>query len=33
MIVNVNLQSVQPPEQVQAAFDDALKAGQDARAR
>jgi membrane protease subunit HflK len=29
IIVNVNLQSVQPPEQVQAAFDDAVKAGQD----
>ena len=29
LIVNVNVQSVQPPEQVQAAFDDALKAGQD----
>ena len=29
VIVNVNVQSVQPPEQVQAAFDDALKAGQD----
>ena len=27
--VNVNLQSVQPPEQVQAAFEDTLKAGQD----
>ena len=26
---NVNIQNVQPPEQVQAAFDDALKAGQD----
>ena len=26
---NVNVQSVQPPEQVQAAFDDAVKAGQD----
>jgi modulator of FtsH protease HflK len=25
----VNIQNVQPPEQVQAAFDDALKAGQD----
>ena len=33
LIVNVNVQSVQPPEQVQAAFDDALKAGQDARPR
>lgn len=30
LIVNVNLQSVQPPEQVQAAFEDTLKAGQDA---
>jgi membrane protease subunit HflK len=29
IIVNVNLQSVQPPEQVQAAFEDTLKAGQD----
>jgi membrane protease subunit HflK len=29
VIVNVNLQSVQPPEQVQAAFEDTLKAGQD----
>jgi modulator of FtsH protease HflK len=28
-IQNVNIQNVQPPEQVQAAFDDALKAGQD----
>jgi modulator of FtsH protease HflK len=28
-IVNVNLQSVQAPEQVQAAFDDAFKAGAD----
>ena len=28
-IINVNMQSVQPPEQVQAAFDDAVKAGQD----
>jgi membrane protease subunit HflK len=28
-IVNVNLQSVQPPEQVQAAFEDTLKARQD----
>jgi membrane protease subunit HflK len=28
-IVNVNVQSVQPPEQVQAAFEDTLKAGQD----
>ncbi|MEO5696204.1 MAG: FtsH protease activity modulator HflK [Burkholderiaceae bacterium] len=30
VIVNVNVQSVQPPEQVQAAFEDTLKAGQDA---
>ena len=29
MVVNVNVQSVQPPEQVQAAFEDTLKAGQD----
>ena len=29
VIANVNVQSVQPPEQVQAAFDDAFKAGQD----
>jgi len=29
VIVNVNVQSVQPPEQVQAAFEDTLKAGQD----
>ncbi|CAN5702306.1 FtsH protease activity modulator HflK [soil metagenome] len=29
IIVNVNVQSVQPPEQVQAAFEDTLKAGQD----
>lgn len=29
LVVNVNVQSVQPPEQVQAAFDDTLKAGQD----
>jgi membrane protease subunit HflK len=29
LIINVNLQSVQPPEQVQAAFEDTLKAGQD----
>ncbi len=28
-IQTVNIQNVQPPEQVQAAFDDALKAGQD----
>lgn len=30
IVANVNLQSVQPPEQVQAAFEDTLKAGQDA---
>jgi membrane protease subunit HflK len=29
VVVNVNVQSVQPPEQVQAAFEDTLKAGQD----
>ena len=29
LIVNVNMQSVQAPEQVQAAFEDTLKAGQD----
>ncbi|MDE2400932.1 MAG: FtsH protease activity modulator HflK [Burkholderiales bacterium] len=29
IIVNVNVQSVQAPEQVQAAFDDAFKAGAD----
>ncbi|WP_245909398.1 FtsH protease activity modulator HflK [Sphaerotilus hippei] len=29
LIVNVNVQSVQAPEQVQAAFDDAFKAGAD----
>ncbi len=29
LVVNVNMQSVQPPEQVQAAFEDTLKAGQD----
>ena len=29
VVVNVNVQSVRPPEQVQAAFDDVLKAGQD----
>jgi membrane protease subunit HflK len=29
LIVNVNVQSVQAPEQVQAAFEDTLKAGQD----
>lgn len=28
-IVNVTMQNAQPPEQVQAAFDDAVKAGQD----
>ncbi|MFA9274537.1 MAG: FtsH protease activity modulator HflK [Candidatus Aquirickettsiella gammari] len=28
-ITNVTMQAVQPPEQVQAAFDDAVKAGQD----
>lgn len=28
-ITNVSMQGVQPPEQVQAAFDDAVKAGQD----
>jgi modulator of FtsH protease HflK len=28
-IANVTIQNVQPPEQVQAAFDDAVKAGQD----
>jgi modulator of FtsH protease HflK len=28
-ITSVNVQNVQPPEQVQAAFDDAVKAGQD----
>ena len=28
-IVNVTLQNAQPPEQVQASFDDAVKAGQD----
>jgi len=28
-INNVSLQGVQPPEQVQSAFDDAVKAGQD----
>lgn len=33
-ITNVTMQAVQPPEQVQGAFDDAVKAGQDrARAR
>jgi membrane protease subunit HflK len=29
VIVNINVQSVQPPEQVQAAFEDTFKAGQD----
>ena len=29
LISNVTLQAVQPPEQVQGAFDDAVKAGQD----
>ena len=29
MVINVTMQGVQPPEQVQAAFDDAVKAGQD----
>ncbi|WP_428580559.1 FtsH protease activity modulator HflK [Piscinibacter sp.] len=29
IVANVNMQSVQPPEQVQAAFEDTLKAGQD----
>src|SRR5690606_11170727 len=28
-ITNVTMQAVQPPEQVQAAFDDAVRAGQD----
>lgn len=28
-LLKVNMQSIQPPEQVQAAFDDAVKAGQD----
>lgn len=32
MVTNVTMQAVQPPEQVQSAFDDAVKAGQD-RAR
>ncbi|MGH8853767.1 MAG: FtsH protease activity modulator HflK [Telluria sp.] len=32
MITNVTMQAVQPPEQVQSSFDDAVKAGQD-RAR
>ena len=29
LITNVTMQGVQPPEQVQASFDDAVKAGQD----
>ncbi len=29
LVSNVNVQSVQPPEQVQASFDDAVKAGAD----
>ena len=29
LVRSVNMQSTQPPEQVQAAFDDAVKAGQD----
>ena len=29
LITNVTMQGVQPPEQVQSAFDDAVKAGQD----
>jgi membrane protease subunit HflK len=34
LVTNVTMQAVQPPEQVQDAFDDAVKAGQDrARAR
>eukprot|EP01114_Cavostelium_apophysatum_P001936 TRINITY_DN11699_c0_g1_i1.p1 TRINITY_DN11699_c0_g1~~TRINITY_DN11699_c0_g1_i1.p1 ORF type:complete len:354 (+),score=106.84 TRINITY_DN11699_c0_g1_i1:827-1888(+) len=34
LITNVTMQAVQPPEQVQESFDDAVKAGQDrARAR
>ena len=28
-VQKVTLQSVQPPDKVQAAFDDAVKAGQD----
>jgi modulator of FtsH protease HflK len=28
-VINITMQGVQPPEQVQAAFDDAVKAGQD----
>ncbi|MES2322548.1 MAG: FtsH protease activity modulator HflK [Pseudomonadota bacterium] len=34
LVTNVTMQGVQPPEQVQSSFDDAVKAGQDrARAR
>ncbi len=29
LVTNVTMQAVQPPEQVQAAFDDAVKAGQE----
>lgn len=29
LVTNITLQSVQPPEQVQSAFNDAIKAGQD----
>ncbi|TAK90928.1 MAG: FtsH protease activity modulator HflK [Burkholderiaceae bacterium] len=29
LVMNITLQNAQPPEQVQAAFDDAVKAGQD----
>ena len=29
LVTNVTMQAVQPPEQVQASFDDAVKAGQD----
>jgi membrane protease subunit HflK len=29
LVTSVNIQNAQPPEQVQAAFDDAVKAGQD----
>jgi membrane protease subunit HflK len=29
IVTNVTMQAVQPPEQVQASFDDAVKAGQD----
>lgn len=29
LVTSVNVQNVQPPEQVQASFDDAVKAGQD----